>query len=224
MNITVLTPPTVEPVTLAQVWAHLRLTPTEDTNSPQEFEPYHPDDTMLARHIKTARQDCEKKTRRSFAKQKIRLSLDSSSEQWPWRTLDYRGKTLTVAINEGIQLRRPPILEIVSVSYYDADNTLTVIDSANYFLTDDHRLQFITDFTSPTTYARSDALRIDYWAGYDPEGSPEEDFVANIPEPIKEAILVGVELMYDAMTPQQREQLVLMQNCMLSPYEVPLTV
>jgi uncharacterized phiE125 gp8 family phage protein len=223
VNITVLTPPTVEPVTLAQVWAHLRLTPIEDENSPTTFETYHTDDDMLTRQITTARMDCENKTRRSFCKQKLRLSLDSTSEQWPWRTTDYRGSLLTTPVTAAIKLPRGPILSIASVSYYDSDNALTVIDSDSYFLSAGY-LKFITDFSSPTTYARQDAVLIDYWAGYTPEGSPEDDFVTNVPEPIKAAILLGVELQYDPVTPQQREALERTQQALLSNYVVRLSV
>lgn len=229
MNVITLTEPAVEPVTLEQVYSHLRITP--DPDSPLS----HPDDAMLTRQLVSARKDCENTTRRSFVRQKLRLVVDPCEPHWPWAygfsRYGYLGRARGnwwgaehLGGRRGIELKRPQVQEVVAVSYYGADNVLVVIDPANYYLTDDEpaRLFFIQDFTAPAVYARPDALRIDYWAGYPTEGSPADDFISRVPQPIKSAILIGVELQYDQMSPAQRSALEQTQLNLLGPYIVPL--
>src|SRR6185295_16732230 len=93
------------------------------------------------------------------------------------------------------------------VRYYDVNNTLQTVSPSNYFVTDDlvPRLQFVESFATPCTYRRDDAVRVDYVAGYPPVGSPPEDYVANIPSQIKDAILLGAQLLYDQLSPEQRK-------------------
>ncbi len=207
MNITTLTEPTVEPVTLAEVWEHLNLTPE---GSPLE----HFDDAKLTRLITSARKECENITHRAFVKQKVRLSIGQASARWPFATLSY-GYT-------GIELKRPPILELLAVSYLDTDGARSTIDPADYSLSDDEpaHLIFASGYLPSSIGYRQDALRIDYWAGYTPIGSPEDDFVSNVPQDIKQAIFLSIELQYEAMTPQQREAMTNARNWLLAPYTV----
>lgn len=230
MNVITLVEPTVEPVTLAMVYSHLRLTP--DPDSPLS----HPDDAMLLRHITTARKDCENTTRRAFVRQKLRLVMDPRSERWPWARNYWQGGFLGRAPGAwtgpylggqcSIELKRPQVQELVQVAYWDTENLEVIVAPADYFLTADEpaRLQFVPTFQAPTCYGRSDALRIDYWAGYPTEGSPADDFTSRVPETIKSAILIGVELLYDQMDPAQRAALTLVQENLLGPYVVPLAL
>jgi hypothetical protein len=223
MNIDTLIEPTVEPVTLADVYLHLRLTP--DVGSPIS----HPDDAMLRTHITAARKDCEQRTHRAFVKQKLRMTLHPRSRFWPW-PLGRPWCTPPIYERGGcgaasVELLRPPFLSIASVSYYDGANVLQVVDPSKYFVTDERnlpaRLQFLSGFSlEGGIYDRRDALRIDYWAGYQPLGSPEDDFTTSVPQTIKAAVLMGVEMLYDAMTPQERAALFLAQSSLLSPYLV----
>jgi len=210
MNLITLTPPSVEPVTLQQCYDHLRLTPEDSPRT-------HPDDAMLERQIKSARMDVENKTRRAFVKQKLRAVLGQVDACWPWPTV-YR--SWWGGQPRGIELPKPPLLSLVQVSYYDSDNALVVVDEENYSVSEDDPalLFFSTGYVQPLVYARADALRVDYWAGYQPEGSPEDDFATNVPEPIKSAILLGVELQYEALDPRQREMLEKAQAELLVPY------
>jgi uncharacterized phiE125 gp8 family phage protein len=72
MNIITVTPPPFEPVTLAEVYAHLRLEPE---GSPAT----HEDDAMLQRQIATARAYVEQATRRALVLQTLRLSAPADS-------------------------------------------------------------------------------------------------------------------------------------------------
>lgn len=198
MNILTVTPPPVEPVTLAEVYDHLRLDPD---GSP----PTHPEDAMLAVQMLAARQFAERRTRRAFVTQRLLLVVAGS-----------------VCVR-GVNLLRPPIQTVHSVSYYDTSNVLQVVDPANYFVTDDlvPQLQFIETYSLPAMSQSRDALRIEYTAGYEAEGSPP-DYRANVPASLKAGVLIGVELMHDAMSPQQREALERTREAILSGYAIPL--
>ncbi len=210
MNLITLTPPTIEPVTLEQVYAHLRLTPEASPRS-------HPDDDMLLRQIKVARMDCENRTRRAFVKQKLRAVLREADSCWPWPTM-YRSWWGGQA--RGIDLPKPPLLSVVQVTYLDGDGVSVAIDPDSYSVSEDDpgRLYFASGYVLPYQDPILPAIRVDFWAGYTPTGSPEDEFVSNVPEPIKAAILLGVELQYEALDPRQREMLEKAQQELLVPY------
>lgn len=214
--------PAVEPVSLADCYAHLRLTP--DPGSPLS----HPDDAMLLRHIRTARADVENYMRRAIVKQRrravfgpddrVRLGL-RGGWGWGWAGAGYWNPWCA---SEGLPLRGGA-LAIESVSYYGGDNVDVVVDPASYFLVDSVRpsVQFVTGF-GPGVYSRSDAVRVEYWAGFPPQGSPEEDLLGAVPAPICDAILIGVELLYEALDPAQRDRLEAAQQSLLDPYSMPV--
>lgn len=203
MNLIVLTPPPVEPVTLAEVYLHLRLDPDDDS------PPAHPDDALLRSQIATARAEAEQMTRRAFVEQVLRLTVD----RFP-RNDAFVGASQWLAlagVRGYIELPRPPLIEVQAVRYYDTDNVLQTVDAADWFVTDDFvpRLMFRDGYVPPLTYARNDAVRIDYVAGYAADESPavDQDYAANVPQQIKQAILLGVQLLYDQLSPEQRKAL-----------------
>lgn len=199
MNLIVVTPPAVEPVTLAEVYLHLRLDP--DTDSP----PTHPDDAMLRSQIATARAEAEAYTKRAFVEQTLRLFVS----RFPCNEAFVGGESwFRLAGGRGyIELLRPPLMAVQSVRYYDQDNTLQTVSPADYFVTDDFvpRLTFVDTFVPPLTYVRNDAVRVDYVAGYVSDDSPADDPAENVPDQIKQAILLGVQLLYDQLSPDQRK-------------------
>jgi uncharacterized phiE125 gp8 family phage protein len=193
MNLIILTEPPVEPVTLAEVYLHLRLDLTP--GSPAS----HPHDTMLTRFIKTARRECEQIAHMAFVSQRL-LQVTNG-----------------FPATRKVALLRPPVISVLSVAYYDADKALQPIDPANYFLTDEQipQLQFVPAFSFPAAHARADSLRIEHMAGFAPVGSPP-DYAAGVPDEIKAAILLGVELLYQPLTPDQRAALVRARDALLS--------
>lgn len=213
MNIVVVTPPPVQPVTLEEVYDHLRLVPE---GSPAT----HPQDDMLERHIKAATGEAESITHRAFVQQTIRLYMDHfpypgtwfSGERW-WSDIYGPGY---------IALLRPPFSQVVNVTYFDGANESKTVDADNYFVTNDQvpRLYFGSSFSVPTYYARNDAWAVEYEVGYPPEGSPPEDYRANIPAEIKEAILLGVELLYRSHDVKNRETLENARASLLSDFVV----
>lgn len=221
MNITVITQPPFEPVSLANVYKHLRL---DAEGSPLA----HPDDAMIETFITSARVFVEQATRRALVQQTIRLSMSvfqvygtwalSPSSSWPQSKEEDR-----------ILLRRPPIIRVDSVKYVDGSNVLQTVSAADYYVTDEQvpELRFVSGFSPPTIYDRPDAVRVDYVAGYAPEGSPpttREEYVANIPKPLHDAVLLGVQLLYDDLTVPQFDTIVRMRELMMQPYRIQLAV
>lgn len=201
MNIITVTAPAVFPVTLADVYLHLRL-------DPDDSPPTHPDDDMLNRHIATATGEVEKMARRALVRQSLALFVEN--------------------MHCPITLLRPPVISVTSVKYRDGDNALQTLDPANYYVTDDvvPQVRFVTAFSQPTLYCRPDAVRVDYRAGYDATESPDDAQAlrANIPSQLKDAILIGVQLLYDALSPEQRKELERAREALISPFRVLLGV
>jgi uncharacterized phiE125 gp8 family phage protein len=215
MNLTVIIEPAFEPVTLADVYQHLRLDPDDSPAT-------HPDDSALQRHIVSARKMVELMTRRALVEQTIRLSMGNwpaSNTYWPMRWSPRE------QVRE-IRLFRPPVIAVESVSYYDHENSLVALDPADYYLTDEQvpELRFVNTFSAATLYDRPDAVRVRYRAGYLGDGSPvdatQAEAAANVPEPLKEAVLMGVQLLYDDLSPADRMALENMREATVQPFRV----
>lgn len=221
MNLSVIQPPPFEPVTLAEVRAHLRL---DVEGSPAE----HPDDAMLLRHIEAARQHVESMARRSLVQQVRRISLGGFPGSVDITMLSDERRRM-YAVPDRIQLHRPPVLRIESVRYYDGENALQTLDPASYYVTDEQvpELRFATGFSGVTVYDRPDAVRIDYVAGYAPEGSPatlQADYAAAVPQPLKQAIVLTVQLLYDSLTDQERQAIERLREALVQPLRVQLSL
>lgn len=202
MKVTVVTEPLFEPVTLTEVYRHLRLDPD---GSPAT----HEHDSLLTGLITTARIEVEEYIRRSLIQKTLRVSVDK--------------------FGTGIELWYPPIIRVDRVEYYDGSNVLTTIDPSNYYITDDvlPEVQFLDSFASPTRMVRPDAVRVTYAAGYAPANSPallQADYAANVPQNIKNAILLGIQLHYEPMEPDDREALKTTWEAMLFHDRILLSV
>lgn len=216
MNLTVVTAPPFEPVTLAQVYEHLRL----DTEGSPET---HPDDARLLRHITTARQHVEAMTRRALIQQTIRLSMPA----FPVGADTWAVSSVRNTLTRIIRLPRPPIISVSSVTYFDGDNALQTLAASNYYVTDEQvpELRFVSSFSTPTLYDRPDALRITYVAGYVPEASPpvtQAEYAASVPGALKDAILLGVQLLYDDLKPEEYQMLSSAREALVQPYRIQL--
>lgn len=199
MQITVVTPPPFEPVTLDDVYDHLRLDPIGGT---------HPDDDMLTRQIRTAREQVEQITRRAIIQQTLSIAL-CGFPRW--------------GAHGGIELKRPPYVGMVAVTYYDSANALQVLDPASFYVDD------ATDVVprlmlgaTPWTFAREDSVRVSWVAGYARAGaeSTQADYAANVPASIKDAVLLGVQLLYDELAVDKRTKLETARDALLSSYHV----
>lgn len=135
-----ITAPTAEPITLAQVKAQLGIPTTDEVS-----------DTLITRRITEARKWAEAHTRRSFMPQTHELRLDA------------------FPADGVIQLPFPPVTGVVSVKYIAGDGTLTTVDAADYTLDDAGPIPFVRPVYGeswPSPRAESSAVRVRYTAGY----------------------------------------------------------
>lgn len=141
MNLTVVSGPALEPVTLAEVKAQLRISMDDE-------------DDLISGYITAAREHVEMFLRRSLINRTYRLRLTD----FP------RDKTF-------IELPKPPLVSVSHVKYYDdVNNVLTTFAAANnYSVFGDSilgRVQLLDEVDWPEVYEREDAVQIEFVAGY----------------------------------------------------------
>ena len=181
-TLTTTTAPATEPVTLteAKLWAKV------DSDD---------DDTLITALIVAAREAAENFTRRAFITQTLKLTLDLCKSQYgnylDDGVYDLPSSILYGELPNAIELPRPPIASITSVTTYDLNNTGTIYSSSNYSLIGT-RLVLNRDASWPSSMRPAGAVEIVYSAGY---GS-----ASSVPEAIKTAIKMHVQTMYDGRT------------------------
>ncbi|MFC4625430.1 head-tail connector protein, partial [Daeguia caeni] len=85
-----------------------------------------------------------------------------------------------------------PVIAIVSISYFDTGNVVQTLDAGVYDLFADARGAHVAlrpGQSWPATFRRADAVSIIFTAGY--------GAVADVPEPIRQAILLIVQRLFD---------------------------
>ena len=206
MNITVVVPPPVEPVTLAEAYAHLRWD-TELEGSPAEV--VYPLGDLVQRNITSARIFVEQATRRALVMQKLRMSTGSFAD---------------------IELLRPPFISLESVEYLIDDGTVTPLDLEDFFTSDDEipRLRAysrVFDGARDLACWRDDAVRVAYWAGYAPTYTADsppvvDSYIANVPASLKDAILLQVQLLCDRFDVNEKSDLERTRDALISSFRV----
>lgn len=173
----IITPPVAEPVTLAEMRAQLRLEP-DDTDY----------DDLLGPLITAAREWCEGFQNRSYVERTLELALDN----WP--------------CGPYIELPRPPLQSVTSLTYTDNTGAVTIWDAANY-ATDDYT--FVPQLVRSklvrwpsVSLTAVNGVKVRYIAGYEPvvtgEGAEATtDYGANVPQKIKQAIILLVSHWYE---------------------------
>ena len=139
MALTLITPPTVEPITAAEAKA-----------SPSFRVSVATDDADITVLIKAAREIAETITRRAFITQTWELVLDG----FP---------------TGGIELYCPPIQSVTSIKYIDTDGEEQTLGPLLYSVDDDSEPGLITPAygeTWPSTREQINAVRVRYVAGY----------------------------------------------------------
>jgi uncharacterized phiE125 gp8 family phage protein len=142
--------PDIEPVTLEDARAHLRI--DDDLTK---------DDDYIEQLITTARRRAENQTRRALITQRWSIYLSAFPSGISWR--------LPIA----------PVQSIAAVRYYDADNAEQTMPADRYALDQSTlmpRLRIVSPHAWPIAYVREDAVEIELVAGYgdDPEDVPQE--------------------------------------------------
>lgn len=132
-------------------------------------------------------------------------SIDIYADEWPCDGI--------------IELPRSNVTAITFVKYYDTNNTLTTIDSANYIFSSHKMPQRITpdiDYSWPNLYGKPEQIIIRVEAGYSTQ--------ASVPEPIKQAMKLLVGYLYEnreEFQMQDLKQLPFGVSALLAPFTLP---
>jgi uncharacterized phiE125 gp8 family phage protein len=159
--IKVITPPTEEPITLAEAKANLRVV-------------FSDEDADIERMIRAARQMAEERLNRALMPQTLAFGAD--------------------AFCVFLKVPRPPLAEIDSIKYIDADGVEQTVP-AGYLVDEFVDPPTITPAYGtpwPTTRAQAGAVVVQYQAGYAD--------AASVPEPIRQWMLLSIGVMYENRT------------------------
>lgn len=161
------TPPSVEPVSLAEARVHLR----------QEAEESLPDDAQVEALITAAREWVEAHIGYVTVQRELKLHLD----QFP------SGDTIT--------LPRSKLISIDSVEYVDRNGDTQTWAASNYSAdtaSEEGRLLRAVGVEWPESRAQRQGVTITYTAGWPDDGASPPDYAANVPKAIKQAMLLLV--------------------------------
>ncbi len=169
LTITVVTPPTAEPITLDQAKEHCRIDGTEQDNT-------------IRSYIAAARGYVETFTRRTLMPQTLRLKLDyfpgacwldSRHGGWPFGYQGYQNTiyryTESVHPDRPIILPRPPLVSVTSIIYTDTNGDSQTMSANDYRVDADSEPGRITPAYGtywPVARAETNSVAITYDAGY----------------------------------------------------------
>lgn len=150
--------PAVEPVSLAEVKAHLRVDHADD-------------DAYIGALVSAARQACERFTGRSLVTQTWRMFLDdwpgARGEPW-WNGARLGAISEVQNPGDTVPLPKGPIQSVSQVrTFNDADTAFVTASTVYYVATGDRgRLVLRNGQSWPSAERTADAVEITYLAGY----------------------------------------------------------
>lgn len=169
MSLTLITAPTVEPLSLVEAKAHLRVVDDDD-------------DELIALYIQAARSFVDGKDGflgRCLVTQTWQLTLD----EFPL---------------DEIKIPLPPLQGIVSISYFNPQGNITTMAQGDYYVDTDSEPGWVVPLTTwPTPLAAINAVQIQFIAGYAPNENSPADLTANVPAQVKQGMLLMIGAMYD---------------------------
>jgi uncharacterized phiE125 gp8 family phage protein len=151
MSLVIITGPTAEPVTLAEVKTRLRLTDTTD-------------DALITTQITAAREYAEKMTRRSLNYKTYAAFFDSFPDC---------GKPIRIPV--------PPLIAVTAVKYLDSTLTLQTWDPTEYYVAAQQSPALIVPTPAniyPCPASVPGCVEVDFTAGY---GYPGQTTPTTIP-------------------------------------------
>jgi uncharacterized phiE125 gp8 family phage protein len=178
MGLKPITPPSVQPLTVEEVKAHLRVDHTDE-------------DSLIALYIAAATSFIDGEygfLGRALVTQTWELVLDN------------------FPLHE-IKIPLPPLQEVESIKYDDADGNEQVVSTLEYWVDDASEPAWVVPTTGgwPTGILDAiNAVRVRFLAGYPETTDSPPDLRANIPVSIKQAMLLHIGSMY-----AQREDVVI---------------
>ena len=169
MTLTVTTPPALEPVTLDEAKAQLRVT-------------YDQEDALIGALITAARQRIEAELGVAL----IATGLSETHDAWPLevRTAVPVTDPLTALFSGPVRLRRGPLIGVTTIAVADEAGAFQTLNPASYASEVGSRPGRIApyDVAWPSPGVPTGGVRIDYTAGF---GAGESD----VPAPLRQAIL-----------------------------------
>lgn len=167
MALRLITPPAVEPVTLAEAKAHLRVDHTTD-------------DAWIAALTSAARDDCERWTGRAFVTQTWELVIDEFPEEEIQIPLPPLQSVVSVKYDDGDGVEQT----IASTEYVvdDVSEPGWVVPAIAGW---------------PSTFDGINAVRVQFVAGYAPGTDSPVDLALNVPASIKASILLRLGQLYE---------------------------
>lgn len=193
--------PAAELLTLAEVWAHLKID-LDATGSP----PSHPDDALLTALIAVAREAAENFTGLTISSRQFELALDA----FPSSTAS---------------LQTTPVAAIDTVTYTDTDGDSQTLSAAVYFLddrADPAEIVLGWEQQWPSTRAVPNAVKVRFAAGCTDGQSPNP---YPCPLAIKQAMLLTIGHLYEnrqSVVGTQRYELPMGVTSLLMPYRINL--
>ncbi len=192
MTWTLKTAPPEEPVTLSEIKDHLRIEHSDH-------------DTMLEGLIQASREWVEQITSRALVEQ-TRVAY---FQQW-------QGE---------FDLPGTPLQSVSEVKYTDTSGSTETVNTDTYEVitsTIPGRvvLGYSKTWPTATLLERSYPIEIEYVCGYAPNEDSPPDYAANVPESIKNAIKLDVELRYDRPPADYAEKLRNVVDTLIAPYRV----
>ena len=166
-SLTVETQPTVEPVTLAEAKAHLRVDITDD-------------DSYISALITAARQYAEEYLDRALIAQQLTMRMDSfpSEFELPRPPMASSGTLTSTSITYTLEAATPTTTTLSAATYrVDRDDT-------------PGRIRTIYGGTWPSHLADPNAVAVTWWAGYGSSGS-------DVPSAIRHAMLMIIGHLYE---------------------------
>ncbi len=193
-NPKVITPPTVEPITLDEAHLHLRL---DVYDSP----PAHPDDPLILGLIPAAREWAEKFTGRSMTERLLEIGLDHFPHRHHGRDWHHLHRPGIAFLGEGrhpmpIRLPGGPVSILASLIYVDVAGVEQTMTDAQFDTYEEPaRVLPAIGASWPSTRVQMAAVRVRYWAGYTlPDDSPSG---TPLPKPLKQAMLLVLGHLYE---------------------------
>jgi uncharacterized phiE125 gp8 family phage protein len=172
--------PAAEPVSLTDAKTYLRVDGTDDDN-------------LITALIQTARMEAEAYTRRAFISQTLELHADRFPvERMPWWD-GVREGVPNEPQRDHIELPRPPLIGVESVTYNDTSDTSNTFAASNYFVdTGSEPGRVVLSFGKqwPTNVRATAGVVVAYTAGYGPSAT-------EVPRAIRDAILRVVAHLYE---------------------------
>jgi uncharacterized phiE125 gp8 family phage protein len=208
--------PTVEPLTLGDAKAHLRVTNTQDDN-------------LITALITAARKAAERYTNRAFITQTWQVWFDRffilpkrDTQWWDGQRDGYIADLFYD--NAFVDLGMAGVQSISSLNYFDLSNNPFVYDAANYFLdkvTEPARLCLNVGSVLPTGVRSRNAFYIEFIAGYGVVrwDSPTSTTPGSVPNDIVQGIRMILSHLYENRG-DQIEEIVIPKTAqfLLQPY------